>query len=219
MKKFPAFNLLPCALIAATLATAEEDAPAPQPEPEKPGVELVKTYTQETPAMRFIGKKYRDEDRVNGGFGSQWGEWFKNGWLKELEAVCKAPDFEDGDACIGLMRWKNGEAFEYWIGKFFAENTAVPEGFEHTDFPASNLGIGWLRGKDGPVYMKESWIANALPKEGMQIATDEQGATWFFERYVGKRFEPDDDGNITLDIGFFVKKEAPRIEIEDEIKW
>ena len=217
MKKSLSFNLLSCALIVASYGATSVTAGEPEKTPE-PDVELVKIYTQETPAMRFIGKKYRDEDRVNGGFGTQWNEWHKNGWFTKLDAVCKAPDFEDGDAAIGLMRWHRGEAFEYWVGKFFVENTAVPEGFEHADFPASTLGIGWLRGRDGLVYMKEGWVAEALGKEGKQIATDEQNATWFFERYAGKRFIPDEAGNIILDIGFFVKKEEVRPN-EDEIKW
>ena len=222
MKKSPASHFLPCALIAASCSLTPVTAGEPMntPEPEKPDVELVKTYTQETPAMRFIGKKYRDEDRVNGSFGVQWDEWHKNDWFKKLDAVCKAPDLEDGDAAIGLMRYKNGEAFEYWVGKFFAENTVVPEGFEHTDFPASTLGIGWLRGKEGALFMKENWVADALAKDGKRIATDEQNATWFFERYVGGRFaKPDDAGKQTLDIGFFVKKEVPRVEVDAGIKW
>ena len=41
--------------------------------------DITKIYTQEVPAFRFIGKKYGDEDRVNGGFGAQWGQAFENG--------------------------------------------------------------------------------------------------------------------------------------------
>lgn len=48
-------------------------------------MEIVKTYRQSIPAVRFIGKKYGDGDRVNGGFGQQWGEWFQNGWFDVLE--------------------------------------------------------------------------------------------------------------------------------------
>lgn len=33
--------------------------------------EIVKTYKQAIPAMRFIGMKYGDADRVNGGFGAK----------------------------------------------------------------------------------------------------------------------------------------------------
>jgi hypothetical protein len=44
--------------------------------------EIIKTYKQHVPALRFIGKKYGDQDRVNGGFGVKWGEWFSNRWFK-----------------------------------------------------------------------------------------------------------------------------------------
>jgi AraC family transcriptional regulator len=82
--------------------------------------EVIKTYKQSMPASRFIGKKYGDEDRVNGLFSARWNEWFQNGWFEEIE---KAPGyntafFEDGGAYIGMMRHKNGEPFQYWIGIF-----------------------------------------------------------------------------------------------------
>ncbi|NLN40953.1 MAG: hypothetical protein GX160_03010 [Clostridiales bacterium] len=50
--------------------------------------EIIKTYRQSVPAMRFIGKKYEDKDRVNGGFAKQWEEWFSNGWFEVLEKRC-----------------------------------------------------------------------------------------------------------------------------------
>ena len=40
--------------------------------------EIIKTFREEVPAMRFIGKKYPD-------FGGWWGEWFANGWFDEIE--------------------------------------------------------------------------------------------------------------------------------------
>ena len=55
-------------------------------------MEIVKTYRQSIPATRFIGKKYGDEDRVNGGFGQQWGEWFQNGWFDVLEEAAGGAD-------------------------------------------------------------------------------------------------------------------------------
>jgi len=36
-----------------------------------------------------------------------------------------------------LMRCKDGEPFEYWIGMFMPANTVVPEGFAYVDFPQS----------------------------------------------------------------------------------
>jgi hypothetical protein len=35
--------------------------------------EIIKTYKQEVPALRFIGKKYGDKDRIDGTFGKYWG--------------------------------------------------------------------------------------------------------------------------------------------------
>ena len=46
-------------------------------------------------------------------------------------------------------------------------------------------------------------------QEGMRIIADEQGAFWFFERYVCPRFtEPDSQGNVILDICHQVAREA-----------
>ena len=76
--------------------------------------EIIKSYKQSVRALRFIGKKYGDSDRVNGTFGAKWGEWFNNGWFGEIEKQTdgKLKDiYEDGDAYIGLMRGGHGEPF------------------------------------------------------------------------------------------------------------
>ena len=39
--------------------------------------EIIKTFKENVPAMRFIGKKYPD-------FGGWWGDWFANGWFDEI---------------------------------------------------------------------------------------------------------------------------------------
>ncbi len=173
-------------------------------------MEIVKTYRQSIPAVRFIGKKYGDGDRVNGGFGQQWGEWFQNGWFDVLEKTAGSESlkslYEDGDAYIGLMRWKDGEPFQYWIGMFLPDNTPVPEGYGYVDFPAADLGACWLHGKEGEIYGKEHLCAQKLEEAGMKIVADEEGAWWFFERYVCPRFTtPDEKGEIILDICHYVK--------------
>ena len=171
-------------------------------------VEIVKVYKQEVPALRFIGKKYGDNDRIDGMFRKYWGDFFQNGWF---DLIVKQTDkdlkllFEDGDAAIGLMREKDGEPFEYWIGRFMPDKTPVPEGFEHKDFPKSTLGVCWLSGKEPEIYKKEAKCWEKLSENGYEGKFDSDGACWFMERYVGSRFEPDEEGNIILDICFYVK--------------
>ena len=175
---------------------------------------VVKAYRQSVPATRFIGKMYGDKDRVNGGFGKQYEEWFNNGWFKLLEDRCPKADFEDADACIGLMRWKGEgekmtELFQYWVGMFFAENAEVPEGFSYVDFPASELGVGWLYGKDSYIFGKEGLAFEACGKQGIKSIPDAEGASWFFERYANPRYsELDKKGKHILDVCFFAEKEG-----------
>ena len=170
--------------------------------------EITNVYRQDVGPLRFIGKKYRDSDRVNGTFSTKWEEWFANSWFIELEKLLeenKIEDYADNDAYIGLMRHKEGEPFEYWIGMFMAPNTAVPEGFEFVDFPESSLGVCWVYGHESAVYMQEEKCANKLNVEGYEVVADESGAYWFFERYGCPRFtEPDEKGNVTLDICHFI---------------
>jgi len=150
-------------------------------------------------AMRFIGKKYGDSDRVNGNFGAKWGEWFQNGWFdvikkqsyKELKDI-----YEDYEATIGLVGSRSKE-FEYWIGLFMPENTAIPEGFEHIDFPKGELGVCWIYGKESEVFMQEVRCFNKLKEEGFVITGQ------CFERYCA-RYGPDEKGNVTLDICFYM---------------
>lgn len=175
---------------------------------------ITRIYRQHFPARRFIGKKYGDSDRVNGSFGAKWSEFFENGWFDALEAAAVSPieeGYEDGGAYVGLMRVKDGEPFEYWIGMFLPPETPVPEtpvpdGFESCEFAESELGIGWVYGPEWELYGHESDVAEKLGEEGMRIRNDDVGACWFFERYGCPRFTtPDEQGNVILDIGFFVE--------------
>ena len=166
--------------------------------------EIIKAYRQSVGAMKFIGKKYGDDDRVDGTFGAKWGEWFNNGWFGIIENQIdgKLEDiYEDGDAYIGLMRGGHDEPFEYWIGCFVPENTEVPEGFDYVDFNESNLGVCWVYGKENEVYCLEGQCGEKLEKEDFKI-----NYGWCFERYGCPRFTtPDEKGNVILDICFFLE--------------
>ncbi len=169
--------------------------------------QIVKTYAQDVPAFRFIGRKYKDSDRVNGSFGAKWSEWFKNGWFDQVEKMTdKKRDYEDSDAYIGLMRCKENEEFEYWIGIFMPEGTKVSEDFSYIDFPKSKLGVCWVYGQEKELYMHEEECAKELVNNGFEIIPDDKGAYWFFERYGCPRFTtPDDKGNVILDICHYIK--------------
>ena len=100
---------------------------------------IIRTYRQKVPAMRFIGRKYLDADRVDGTFAAHWGEWFKQGWFEKLQSTFDPQAlYEDGVATVGMMRWKEEEPFEYWIGVFCPEGTPVPEGFLSRGLSACN---------------------------------------------------------------------------------
>ena len=169
--------------------------------------EIIKTYKQDMPPMRFIGKKYGDEDRVDGSFTALWEKWMQNGDFAKLENIIGGDFsyFEDADAYIGLMRARNGEPFEYWIGMFTPLDTAVPDGFEYIDMPAKKLGVCWIRGSEPDVYAKDDLVMEEFKKNGIAPVTDENGAFWFFERYVCPRFTtPDENGQVILDHCYFV---------------
>jgi len=173
------------------------------------GAEIIKVYAEDMPAARFIGKKYLDEDRVDGSFSYQWGEWHEHGWFDE---ITKQADrdlkewFAEAEAFLGLMRFKDGEPFEYWIGMFMPARTAVPEGMSYIDFPILRLGVGWVRGTMENIFFMCDPVYEKLLAEGFQPVTDEHGAWWSFERYTCPRFTtPDENGQIILDHGYVLQ--------------
>ena len=171
-------------------------------------MKIINIYTQKIPTTRFIGKKYGDEDRENGSFGKKWADAFEHGLFDLIEKNAGTETFfTDSNSYIGLMRAKDGEPFEYWVGMFTPESTEVPNGLQYVDFAANEIGIGWIYGSDktGEIYCHECDVAAELNKAGHPIKYDNTGACWFFERYQCPRFTtPDIDGNVNLYIGFFI---------------
>jgi hypothetical protein len=171
--------------------------------------QIVKCYKEDFPNTRFIGLKYSDEDRVNGMYGWHWGQWFETGKfeiIEKLSSIEFQKIYPDADAYIGLERYKEGEPYEYWIGMFLPENSVVPDSYSYVDFNFNSVGTCWIKGHQENVYGHERDCYEELIEKGMQVLKDSNGACWFFERYGCPRFTtPDKDGEIILDIGYFVK--------------
>ena len=165
--------------------------------------EIIKTFKENIPAMRFIGKKYEDI--------GHWEEWWQNGWFDLLENTMGGADkilglWENGGGYVGVERRAKTGEFSYYIGMFTPANTPVPNGFVHIDF--SNLGLGtcWIYGKENEVH-DTSACKQKLAENGIRIWQDEKGAEWSFENCLCPRYTmPDNKGNIILDYCYFVIK-------------
>lgn len=160
--------------------------------------EIVNVYTEEYPALRFIGRSYRDSQRnKNGTFNDQWEQWFR----EDLFAPLRALNPQDM-AAIGLMSINNVPEFEYWIGMFVPKNSPVPRGYEYVDFKPSTVGVSWIKGKEGKeLYSMHLQCVNALAARDLEMSNG-----WFFERYDFNRFtQRDENGEIILDYCIFVK--------------
>ena len=161
--------------------------------------EIIKAYKESVPAMRFIGKRYTDDDRVGGLFSAKWGEWFENGWFDLLEKLGQPNGMDNGH--VAYCTFDENNSFNYWIGRFTPENTAVPDGFSHLDFPAGGLAVCHVYGKSPDIYGKEKMCGDRLKADGFSIDDSRT-----FERYNCPRFTtPDEQGNVILDICFLLK--------------
>ena len=168
--------------------------------------EIINIYKEELPAMRFIGKKYVVDDMENNTFSNKWDEWFHNGWFEQIEALTTTEWLEKHGDYIGLERMhQGGDPFEYSIGIFMPPDTKVPEGFIAVDFPATELGVGWVKGKMPEVFWAYDEVSERLVGEGYISVFDEKGNKWSYERYNCPRFtEEDADGNVILDYVFVI---------------
>ena len=176
--------------------------------------EVTKVYKECFPALRFIGKRYTNDDRVNGGFGKQWGEWWSNDMFAKMKEAVSSKPFDD--ATIGLMTMCGDmSGFIYWIGLFFPSGTNVPDGYDFIDLPESNIGVGWVCGNEenGEIFgaPPHEAVCKRLEEEKIgsfrnDIAGEGSDTYCFFERYNCPRFtEKDANGNVTLDYGNYLK--------------
>ena len=175
---------------------------------------LTKVYLEKFPALRFIGKRYTNDDRVEGGFGKQWNDWKADDTYTKMKEAVPVQPFDLTP--IGLMTMRGDmSGFLYWIGLFYPSGADVPEGFDSIDLPESNIGVGWICGKDenGEIFggPPHEAVCNKLIEEKLgEFRNDIEGegsdTYCFFERYNFQRFsEKDENGNVTLDYGNYLK--------------
>ena len=165
--------------------------------------EIIKTFREEVPAMRFIGKKYPN-------FGPMWGEWFCNGWFDQIEQAMGGTDsilrvWQNGGGYVGLERRAEGQPFTYWIGMFTPADTPVPEGFSYVDFPTMGLGTCWLYGTEKEVHRTKD-CKQAVIDAGLTLWMDAEGGIWSFENCTCPRYTtPDEQGNVIMDYCYLVQ--------------
>lgn len=174
--------------------------------------QITNCYKEAFPKSRFVGIKYKNSDRVNGMYGYYWEEWHKTGKFQVLEQLLTdefISSYAEARDYIGLMRHKDGadqDYFEYWIGMYLPENTPVPEGYDYIDFSYDSVGICWVQGAEHTVFMHEGECYHKLVDSKIEVKSEADGGLYFFERYHCRRFTtPAENGEIILDIGFFVK--------------
>lgn len=169
---------------------------------------IIKVFEEKHPALRFIGKKYTNKDRLEGSYASKWQEWFKKGYFSQLEALGETKQTDNG--YLGFMRWNPQgfeTTFEYWIGILFDPNTRVPEGYDFIDIPESRIGMCYIQGKESEgLYDMHDACIEALLKENILKANQlNMPKMQVFERYNCPRFtETNPSGEVILDYGVYL---------------
>ena len=125
-------------------------------------VKVDNVYTENLPALRFIGKRCLCDPNE---FIARWDEWFRNGWFEQIQKLGVA--LENKDAYIGAT---NAKGDCYWIGMLFPPGTSVPDGFEVEEIPASKYAVFKLSGIDnGKLFGEEGimLVFSEMDKRGM----------------------------------------------------
>jgi len=163
---------------------------------------IIKTYRQEVPALRFIGKKYNEPfsvsifDKILNELDNWCLRYAFSVIEKQLDKESKTI-YEGGDAYVSLIKI-NGELLnevkqiEYWLGMFMPEGTEVPSGYEMMDFPKSTLGVCAVYGKRNSIIHYDEDCRKELAKEGIECRKDETGAKLFFQRFNWRNFYSED---------------------------
>lgn len=172
---------------------------------------IIETHKEHLPRLRFIGKRYTDEDRgPDGGYGHLWDEWFELALFEFLE---ESHDVVSGN--IGLMTCTEAEgSFEYWIGKFCDEYEEVSEGYDYIDMPESDIAVSFIQGNPRLAPMTgqaahnmcmASWSQNKLDRYREAFDGYDEKRWFFFERYHVPRYTVmNQEGEVILDYCMYI---------------
>ena len=151
---------------------------------------IKKVYQHELPALRFIGKKCIETSETADVLNllDNWQLKSRFDDIEKQSAIDYKTFFEGGDAYINLVRKKDGENFEHWMGMFVPEGTNVPEGYEAIDFPKMTICVCRAYGKRDEIVNYETECRNKLAEEG--FATE--NAQWHFRRFNWRGFFEED---------------------------
>ena len=163
-------------------------------------MDIVQINREETPEVRFIGKKYP----AGANYGAAWGQWWGNGWFDPLDRLEGRAAINQDSYCAA-KRIVNGE-LEYWIGMFFDPSVEAPEGYESVEMEPLHYAVCWLKDRENSPELTgldaHNRCLEALKQQGMVRKEDD----WCFERYQCPRYTtPDEAGKIILDYGIAIE--------------
>lgn len=163
-------------------------------------MDIVKIIREDTPAVRFIGRRYP----ADANYGEAWGQWWANGWFEPLDALPGRAAINQ-DAYCGAKRIVNG-ALEYWIGMFFEPTVDAPEGYESVDLGPLSFAVCWLRDRENSPELTGLPAHNRCLEAMARQSYVRREDDWCFERYQCPRYTtPDEEGRVILDYGIAVE--------------
>jgi len=166
---------------------------------------IIKIYQENIPSLRFIGKKYSNNDRKNGNYSHLWKEWFESDNNIKISSNIINFNLEDyNEINIGLCRANNDGQFEYWIGMFAPVNTIIPNGFESIVFNNTKVMTFYIKGKEPDIYKQEDRCLQILKQQGYSIKNI-NGYQITYERYIPSRFSEDVDNDRIIDICLIIE--------------